>query len=61
MSDVRQLPDAVRVEVCPGCSTPNVAVTYARTQRGTGTIQETPKSAKCSNERCFYFDPRVGR
>jgi hypothetical protein len=61
VSDVSELPDAIRVDQCPGCKTPNVLVTYARTRRATGTIHESPKSAKCSNERCFYFDPSVGR
>ena len=60
VSEARKLPDAIRVDQCPGCKAPNVLVTYARTQRGQGTIHETPRAAKCSNERCFYFDPRVG-
>ena len=60
MNEVSKLPDAIRIGPCPGCKTPNVLVTYTRLQRGKGTIRETPKSAKCSNERCFYFDPSVG-
>jgi hypothetical protein len=60
VSEARKLPDAIRVEQCPRCKAPNALVTYARTQRGTGTIHESPRSAKCPNERCFYFDPSVG-
>jgi hypothetical protein len=61
VSDLRDLPDAIRVDQCPGCKTPNVLVTYARAQRGTSTIHETPRAAKCSNERCFCFDPSVDK